>query len=310
MAELGKRLREARESKGLTLEQVEKLTHIRRPFLQALEEDRLDDLPDDVYARGFVRNYARFLGLEAEELVAAYRERKGLPNQDVPVVLNEPLLRVRPSIWSILFLALMIVLVIAVVGWYGYHRFWLGQEPRLPWISSPTPPLALPTTPPAGLPATAGSPSVESRPPLASATDTPTQQTEQGTTSVPPTSTSTRAAPIPPTQTPPPTPVVRPRTATPTLVERPTATPIQGVLVEARAVADTYILVTVDGERIAEKILKPGESDVWQGRQSVSLRIGNAAGIRLTVNGVDAGPLGNQGQVIDLLYTPDNLPAR
>jgi len=66
---IGSRLREAREGKGLSLEDVARTTRISRGYLQALEEDDSDKLPSEAYARGFLRVYAQFLNVAAEELV-------------------------------------------------------------------------------------------------------------------------------------------------------------------------------------------------------------------------------------------------
>lgn len=66
---IGSRLREARERKGLSLEDVARTTRISRGYLQALEEDDSDKLPSEAYAKGFLRVYAQFLNVAAEELV-------------------------------------------------------------------------------------------------------------------------------------------------------------------------------------------------------------------------------------------------
>ena len=58
---VGKILREQREAKGLTFEDVESSTSIRRSYIEAIENGKYDKLPGLVYARGFVRNYADFL---------------------------------------------------------------------------------------------------------------------------------------------------------------------------------------------------------------------------------------------------------
>lgn len=58
----------------MSLEQAEEQTKIRRKYLEALEEEAFDVLPGRVYVRGFLRNYARFLGLDAEALVARFEE--------------------------------------------------------------------------------------------------------------------------------------------------------------------------------------------------------------------------------------------
>ncbi|WP_027355414.1 helix-turn-helix domain-containing protein [Desulfofundulus thermocisternus] len=82
--ELGKILQEARQARGLSLEQVEKETKIRRRYLEALEKEAFDLLPGRVYVRGFLRTYARYLGLDAEALVARLEEM--LPEEVEPVV--------------------------------------------------------------------------------------------------------------------------------------------------------------------------------------------------------------------------------
>lgn len=69
---LGAMLREARAHAGLDLSEVAARTHVRRAYLQALEDEDLDALPEDVYARNFVRLFARTVGLDPDEALAAY----------------------------------------------------------------------------------------------------------------------------------------------------------------------------------------------------------------------------------------------
>lgn len=71
MSDLGSQLRTAREAKGLSLEQVFKATRIKLSYLEALESNRNDALPGLVQARGFVRTYANYLGLDGEILASA-----------------------------------------------------------------------------------------------------------------------------------------------------------------------------------------------------------------------------------------------
>jgi cytoskeleton protein RodZ len=74
---LGARLKLAREGTGLSLSELALRTHVRRAYLEALEEGRYADLPEDVYARNFVRLYGQALGLETPPLVDTYqRERR------------------------------------------------------------------------------------------------------------------------------------------------------------------------------------------------------------------------------------------
>jgi transcriptional regulator with XRE-family HTH domain len=73
--EIGKALKDAREAKGISLEAAEENTKIRRKYLEALEQENFEILPGKVYVKGFIKNYAIFLGLNAEQLVSAYGER-------------------------------------------------------------------------------------------------------------------------------------------------------------------------------------------------------------------------------------------
>ncbi len=70
MTDIGSQLRQAREARGLSLDQAQKATRIKRVFLEAIEADRFDDLPGPVQARGFVRSYAGHLGLDPDGLLA------------------------------------------------------------------------------------------------------------------------------------------------------------------------------------------------------------------------------------------------
>ncbi|MFH1186828.1 MAG: helix-turn-helix domain-containing protein [Candidatus Levyibacteriota bacterium] len=73
MIKAGQRLQEKRLSKGLTLEEVAQGTKIRANFLSAIEKGDYSKLPSVTYAHGFVRNYARFLGLPEKETLALFR---------------------------------------------------------------------------------------------------------------------------------------------------------------------------------------------------------------------------------------------
>jgi cytoskeletal protein RodZ len=72
MASFGDNLRRERELRGITLREISDATKISVRFLQALEQDKIDVLPGGLFPRAFVRQYARYLGLDAEKLVAEY----------------------------------------------------------------------------------------------------------------------------------------------------------------------------------------------------------------------------------------------
>jgi transcriptional regulator with XRE-family HTH domain len=72
MAELGNTLSRARRARGISLEDAERDTHVSRRYLQALESEDFSAFPAPVYARGFLRTYSRYLGLNPEELLRIF----------------------------------------------------------------------------------------------------------------------------------------------------------------------------------------------------------------------------------------------
>jgi transcriptional regulator with XRE-family HTH domain len=72
METIGQRLRQARERLGLSLEEAERTTRIRAQHLSALERDDFHALPSPVQARGFLKNYADYLGLDTDRLLQDY----------------------------------------------------------------------------------------------------------------------------------------------------------------------------------------------------------------------------------------------
>jgi transcriptional regulator with XRE-family HTH domain len=114
--EIGSSLREARTRRGLTLPDVERATHIRARYLTALEEDRLDTLPGPAYAKGFLRTYAEYLGLEGQRFVDEYNVRFA-PTEE-PAATPPLLVRRRRPVAKRLVLAVPIAaILIGLIGW-------------------------------------------------------------------------------------------------------------------------------------------------------------------------------------------------
>lgn len=72
MGEIGSRLVRAREARGLTLEDAERDTRISRRYLEALEAEQFEVIPAPVYARGFLRSYSQYLGMDPQELLVLF----------------------------------------------------------------------------------------------------------------------------------------------------------------------------------------------------------------------------------------------
>jgi hypothetical protein len=81
MFELGATLRDAREKRGMSIEEVEQATRMGARQLRALEAERFDLFPSDFYARSFLRGYAEYLGLDGAALAVEYRERFEQPDE-------------------------------------------------------------------------------------------------------------------------------------------------------------------------------------------------------------------------------------
>ena len=90
MNELGHILREARETKGLTLAEVEDAIRVNSRFLDALESGEYAVLPTPVHVRGFLRNYARFLGLDPQPLLDRYEINKTQQRPARPTTISTP----------------------------------------------------------------------------------------------------------------------------------------------------------------------------------------------------------------------------
>jgi cytoskeleton protein RodZ len=89
---VGRKLREARTRRKLSLSEVEAETKIRARYLQAIENEEWEQLPEDTYARAFIRTYGRFLGLDGDRLAEEHRRSRGdaRPGERLPRVDPRP----------------------------------------------------------------------------------------------------------------------------------------------------------------------------------------------------------------------------
>jgi cytoskeletal protein RodZ len=108
MGELGNTLSRARRSRAITLEDVERDTHVSRRYLQALENEDFTIFPAPVYARGFLRTYSRYLGLNPEELLRVF------PNSDLTVDIAPLPTMVRPPPQQLLNVNWLVAGLVAV----------------------------------------------------------------------------------------------------------------------------------------------------------------------------------------------------
>lgn len=130
MPKIGDELRAAREARHLSLSEVSERLHIRSVYLEALENEEWAVVGAPVYVRGFLRAYARFLGVDAESAVGYFSATVPVPG--APAAAPERRVRRRrrerrgPSAW----LLLAVVAAAVLVGFVGYNLFELRSAGR------------------------------------------------------------------------------------------------------------------------------------------------------------------------------------
>ncbi len=128
LKELGQQLREAREGRKLSMQEASEITKISKRILTAFEQADMDQFPHPVYAKGFIKNYAKLLGLDAEEFGRAMGQALGSdeswdrPQGEIELACETA--RIRPDkserrrAWPTVLLLLLLVALLAALVWY------------------------------------------------------------------------------------------------------------------------------------------------------------------------------------------------
>ncbi len=276
--EIGRELRQRRELLSLHFDEVERNTHVKAHYLDALERGALDELPSTVQTRGMLSNYATFLDLDvdalllrfADALQARHRERNPQrparkPGQ--PIIANMPSVRTFIA-GDMIFGVGMAILLVGFAIW-GVSRVMAIQSQREVEPTSPSISDVLLSYP---------------NPSLFTATATFLPAVE--------------AFPGEPTVT----------------VEIPTQNANADVQLNLVAVERTYMRVVVDGEVAFDGRAVPGNAYPFQADGQIEVLVGNGAAIRIVYNARDLGLMGTFGQVVHNIYlgtevvTPTGLP--
>ena len=268
MSELGQRLRNARQSQGISISQAATETRILQRYLEALEDGDYQYLPGDVYARGFIRNYALYLKIPVEELIQLYRYERG---RTEPIVIRPAVVpQITPS--TILPQLLGVFFVMLTITGLGYLVLraveYLDITPA-PIVEN----------------------SAEALAPTATiAVVAPTDMPE-------PTAVVAAEA------TPAPTVVSVP---TPTVVASPTPeAPIMlTIQIDSGNNPGSWLHVKVDNKSVYQKILKPGESLRYAAQRDVWIRAGNAYVVTVNINGVEQRLSNTPGDVVSFSWPP------
>lgn len=155
----GEELKKEREIRGISLAEIAEATKISKRFLGAIEKNDFESLPAPVFTRGFVREYARYLGLNAEDMVnryAHYMDSEGKIAEDDPLPMRSsdhvptsaPGHRGAGRRWGIVALVVTAA-ALALAGWLTRDR-WKAERAR-PADSGETSTVS--SSPPAAVPA-------------------------------------------------------------------------------------------------------------------------------------------------------------
>jgi cytoskeleton protein RodZ len=286
VASLGARLKQEREKQGITLEQISLSTKIGTRMLRALEEEHFDQLPGGIFNKGFIRAYARSLGMDEEQAIADYLAasttgtalNKSEANGHVPFA-ESPSQEEREENeeagslpWGI-FATVLLTVALGFTAW-GFYSRESHKETRDSAVpatdsSNVSPPASTNPSPPEQKP-------IESPGPSATASK-PGRQTASIAASAP---------------------------AASAIVGIP-ATKTFLVLIKARQ--DSWISITVDGEVVTqETLIAPTEKSV-RAEKEITIRAGNVGALDFEFNGEQLPVQGSVGEVKTLTFDAHGL---
>jgi cytoskeleton protein RodZ len=292
MSSIGETLRRERLRQNLDLGQISRELKISQRFLEAIEDDRFDRLPAGVFAKSFVRQYANLLGLDAEELVAELQrtiepapttarasqyDLAPIDSIQVPRVEHWEAVSDRGRFeWTSPLPALALLVVVLLVC-SGVYTFWQHSPQsgtaQTAQEAAPPPP---PTVQPDPQQAQAQPPAAEPAPQVATAPTPVPQQPPQTAQTVP--------------------------TTPPGQVNSADRSPAP-VRVQVTALEAVWVLARADGKYLFSGTLEPNESRTVEAGERLTLRVGNAGGVTVTLNGKPIGAIGPKGLVRELQFT-------
>lgn len=289
MPSFGEKLKKAREKRSITLEQISLSTKIGTRMLQALEDDKFSQLPGGIFNKGFVRSYARYVGLDEDQTVADYLEASGEATptptpqgSETPVLLeNRPSPSAsKPLPWG-LFAAILLVVALLLSVWSRRQH-----KPEHP----PAPPTE--THKPTGTISPASSQEQSSALPPDSISNVQTPQ---------PTKPESTPVAAPQSLTMPAKEAVRAAASTSTAPQPGQFT----VVVIARQ--DSWISISQDGKAAFTETLSAGDQRAIHARNHVLLKSGNTGGLDFVFNGKKLPAQGDYGQVKTITFGSDGL---
>jgi len=326
MLSVGAYLRELRQRRGVSLEEIARTTRVAQRYLEAIETEAFETLPAPVFIRGFIRAYCQALGEPPEEALAVYdgREARTVPTAPHPVppratTDSEPRARGAVLVSFVLLVVLGMALFTVALLIHPRERAErvavdVRPEPRPETrpvpppidMSRPIPVTPAPRATPGPAPARPAAPPSTIPPPVAAPRATPGPA--PATPSAPPSTTP------PPVVAVTPSPPASPPAAAPVPPVTPSAVPppnLEGFSeatspyrLVARTNETTWIRVRTEDGRTSEENVPAGEVREWISNRPFVLTIGNAGGVSFELNGRPLPALGAKGAVIQRLVLP------
>jgi cytoskeleton protein RodZ len=265
---IGAALQAARDQQGRSLEEVAGSMRARVDQLRALEEERFASFGGDVYAKGFLKNYALELGIDPQPLLETYRREVSHDDAHATAlvggVATPPKQRSAPPAW----IAWVLAAVVIVAGFAFLSTVGGGVAP--------------PTASPDDLTGPPPAPAEEDEAETDETDDTvETDETEaegDGEEAEPEAE-----------------------------EEEPEAEEPDGVELLIALEEASWIRVVIDGTPILEQTMPQGEVLEYRGEEEIEIRYGNPGGVRAELNGEDLGPQGSRGVPVTLRYTLDGV---
>lgn len=264
---LGDKLRQERESQNLAISDVEKGTSIRALYIECLEKGDYGQLPGEVYTKGFIRNYANFLKMDADALVRQYteenhpeqiraaeaekRSEENSSHEGAPFSTGADFRRrVEESSHKQNMMLLAVICLVVAAG----ALFMLNSNDEPGRGSKPA-----------------------------------AQQTAQNSNRKP--AQNVKPAPAPQ------------NAGTPAPGQQQAQAPASGVEVAVKFLDRCWIQVVADGTTLYEGTVEAGKTESWHGKETIDFTAGNAGAVEVTVNGKALGKPGEEGQVAEKTYT-------
>lgn len=296
VATFGERLKQVREKKGVSLEEISFATKIGTRMLRAIEDEHFEQLPGGIFNKGFVRAYARQLGLDENETVASYLAAVDALQSPQPAAIS-PVVEEIPAAegpqqthkisipWFKLAVA-MLVLAIGVAVWGFRSR--AGQNSQSPPENQSGTEVA---------PATHSVTPV-SRKPAAESENRKPERTVAASDSQPAVAISRREE------------IASPETVSAPVVNAASTVTIPGGF-QVRIVAneDSWMRITADGQEVMQDVLSAQGVKAVAARKELVIKAGNVGGLDFWFNGKRLAAQGDLDQVKTLTFDQSGLVA-